>query len=174
MDLLNEYKELYYHELDFCDRLNNKINNTIAIITIIGGGEIIVWKDCFSKNFNLLYFIICILSFQCFIITLFKFYKSYSGYKYAYYPISGTKTAIDNTYKIIKNKNKDKSIADSHIAKILSSNFIEAAIINRNQNILKANAHRKLNKWMIITSISIFVAFSYYVIRNSVIINSLV
>ena len=53
MDLLQEYKELYNHEMSFCDRLNSKISNALAIITITGTGEAIVWKDCLGDGFNI-------------------------------------------------------------------------------------------------------------------------
>ena len=67
LDLLQEYKELYNHEIAFSDRLNAKISNALAILTIIGTGEVIVWKDCLGEGFNIVLFILCILSIQSFI-----------------------------------------------------------------------------------------------------------
>ncbi len=75
MDLLQEYKELYNHEMAFCDRLNGKISNALAIITIIGTGEAIVWKDCLNDGFNIILFVLCIISLQCFYIHYIDFIK---------------------------------------------------------------------------------------------------
>ena len=43
MDLLQEYKELYYKEIEYSDRLSNKINVSISFITILGSAQIILW-----------------------------------------------------------------------------------------------------------------------------------
>lgn len=104
MDLLQEYKELYNHEIAFCDRLNAKISNALAIITIIGTGEAIVWKDCLGAGFNIVLFILCIISLQCFLYTMYKFYKAYSNYEYGYYPIEETENFVKCTFKIGKSK----------------------------------------------------------------------
>lgn len=161
MNLFDEYKNLYSHEIEFCDRLNKRITNSLGILTIIGTGEIIIWKECLKSEINILLFLLCFISIQSFLITSFKFYKSYTGYKYAYYPIEETKKFIDSTYKIVKNSKKDITIAENHVLKGLQENYIKCAIINRKQNIKKANAHRELNKWMIISLITIFISYTF-------------
>lgn len=173
MDLLQEYKELYNHEMAFCDRLNGKISNALAIITIIGTGEAIVWKDCLNNEFHIILFILCIISLQCFLYTLYRFYKAYSNYTYGYYPIKETEDFINRTYKIGKEKQKDQKIINEHIYNGLKDNYIKAAAINREQNLIKSNAHRKLNKWMIISICSVFLCYAYDIIVNSNYINSL-
>lgn len=167
IDLLQEYKELYEHEIAFNDRLNAKISNSLAILTIVGTGEGIVWKDCFNMKFNIIFFILCFVSLQCFVIALYKFYKAYTNYKYGYYPVDLIKDYVDKTYRIVKDKNKDINIADNHIIKGFQDNYIKCAIINRKQNTLKSNAHRKLSKWIIISIISIFVCYACDIIISS-------
>ncbi len=145
MDLLQEYKELYNHEMAFCDRLNGKISNALAIITIIGTGEAIVWKDCLNDGFNIILFVLCIISLQCFLYTLYRFYQAYSNYQYGYYPIKETEDFVKLTYKIGKEKQKPDEVVEKHIQNILRDNYIKAAAINREQNLIKSKAHRKLN-----------------------------
>ena len=173
MDLLQEYKELYNHEMAFCDRLNSKISNALAIMTIIGTGEAIVWKDCLGEGFHILLFALCIISLQCFLYTMFKFYKAYSNYTYGYYPINETATFVKSTYDFAKKKNKTNQEAEEHIYKCLRDNYIKAASINRDQNLKKSNAHRTLNKWMIISIVTVFICYACDIIVNSSFLNSL-
>lgn len=173
MDLLQEYKELYNHEIAFSDRLNAKITNALAILTIIGTGESIVWKDCLGDNFHIIFFILCLLSLQCFIYTLFRFYKAYTKYTYGYYPIKETNDFVILTRKIGKEKQKTDAVIEKHIEKNLRDNYIKCASINREQNIRKSQAHRILNKWMIISIISVFVCYVCDIIINSSYLNSL-
>lgn len=174
MNLLQEYKELYNHEMAFSDRLNAKISNSLAIITIIGTGEAIVWKDCLGDNFNIVFFGLCLISLQSFIYTLYKFYKAYTNYTYGYYPIQETKVFADSTIKIVKANGKGEELAYKHIEKILGENYIKAAIINRNQNLLKSNAHRSLNKWIIISVVSIFICYTCGIIVSSEVLSTLI
>lgn len=167
MDLLQEYKELYNHEIAFCDRLNAKISNALAILTIIGTGEAIVWKDCLNNKFNIILFLLCLSSLYCFMHTLYKFYKAYSKYTYGYYPIKETNDFIILTRKIGKEKGKTTKTINNHIEKKLSDNYIKCASINREENIKKSNAHRILNKWMIVSVISVFICYTVDVIINS-------
>lgn len=167
IDLLQEYKELYNHEMAFSDRLNGKISNALAIIIIIGTGEAIVWKDCLGDGFNIILFILCLFSLQCFLYTLYRFYKAYSNYIYGYYPIKETEDFVKLTYKIGEEKQKDKDVIDTHIYNKMRDNYIKAASINRAQNLLKSKSHRVLNKWMMYSMISVFVCYSCDIIVNS-------
>lgn len=45
MDELEEYKELYYKEIEYTERLNSKINMCMTFLTIIGSGVILVWSQ---------------------------------------------------------------------------------------------------------------------------------
>lgn len=173
MDLLQEYKELYNHELSFCDRLNSKISNALAIITVIGTGEAIVWKDCLGDNFNIIFFVLCIISLQCFLYTMYKFYRAYSNYTYGYYPIAETDIFVKKTYEIGKQKNISEQVIEKHIEKCFQENYIKAASINREQNLKKSKSHRSLNKWMIISIVTIFICYACDIIINSSYIKSL-
>lgn len=45
MDELENYKELYYKEIEYTEKLNSKINTCITFLTIIGSGLILVWAQ---------------------------------------------------------------------------------------------------------------------------------
>ena len=45
MDLLQEYKELYYKEIEHSERLNNKIGMCITLLTILGSAQVLLWTQ---------------------------------------------------------------------------------------------------------------------------------
>ena len=45
MDLLSEYKELYYKEIEHSERLNNRASNGITVLPILGGTIIYAWTQ---------------------------------------------------------------------------------------------------------------------------------
>ena len=76
--------------IEHSERLNNKINACMTFLTILGSGQVLLWTQ--FKNFNLhfystIYICLCVVSLIFFIISSVKFYKSFSGYKYNYFPI---------------------------------------------------------------------------------------
>ncbi len=168
MNLFDEYKELYYHEMKFSDRLNQKISNSITMLTIVGAGEILVWNDCLNKTpFNIILFILCLLSLQCFLIALYKFYRAYSKYTYGYYPIKETKDYVDQSLSKMKSNPNYKNSIRINIENQFALNYMKCAIINREQNLLKSNAHRKLNRWIVLSIISVFLCYGYDIIIQS-------
>ena len=97
MNLLEEYKDLYYKEVEFNDRLNNKITTCITFLTVLGSALILLWTQ--FKNYNLcwytvIYFMICMVNTIMFGICIKMFIKSYSGYKRPNFPIR--ESAIQN------------------------------------------------------------------------------
>lgn len=67
MDLLEEYKDLYYREIEHAEKLNSKIQTCITFLTIIGGGITLEWAQL--KNFNT----IDIFTYICFCVLLHLF-----------------------------------------------------------------------------------------------------
>lgn len=83
MDELENYKELYYKEIEYTERLNSKINTCITFLTIIGSGLILVWSQLEKVGSGIqfwLYLILCAISSVLFIVCIYFFYKAYSGY----------------------------------------------------------------------------------------------
>ena len=65
MDDLEEYKELYYKEIEYTERLNSRINTCITCLTILGSGVILLWsqlKDYRGMVQFVLYHGLCVLS----------------------------------------------------------------------------------------------------------------
>ena len=161
MNLLEEYKDLYYKEIEFNDRLNNKISNCITFLTIIGSALILLWSQI--KNYKILwytgvYLVFCIISTIMFIICVFKFFKTYSGYKTQYFPIE--EVAVQNTQVLNSVPNNQINDAYSILELKMSERFINDAIHNRNLNITKSNRHRTLICMLMATFIMILISFA--------------
>lgn len=119
MNLLNEYKELYYKELEHNDRLNNKMGIHITFITVIATAEILLWKDVFLLPYISwwwIYIVLTSISLICFVITLFYFYKLYTGYKYCHINLQETKMYIDNAKKYAKQNNISSEVTENRKA----------------------------------------------------------
>lgn len=160
MNLLDEYKDLYYKEAEFNDRINNKITTCITFLTILGSALILLWTQ--FKNYNIcwytiIYFIFCIIDTVMFIICIKMFISSYSGYKRPNFPIRDIasqnmevlnnipKEQIDEVMKILEN--------------VMAQRFINDAIKNRELNIIKSNRYSKMIKIITATFIVTFIAF---------------
>ena len=50
MDILQEYKELYYKEIEFKDAMNNKIGTSITFLTVLSTGH--KCRDICPYNFG--------------------------------------------------------------------------------------------------------------------------
>lgn len=160
MDLLQEYKELYYKEIEFNDRLNNKITTCITFLTILGSAQLLLWTQV--KNFELLwytgvYFTICLISTILFCVCIGLFFRTYSGYKTQLFPIKAI--AMENT-KILNQIPPEQKEAAKEVLKIkMAERFINDAIHNRELNTTKNNRHRTLIKTIMATFIVTFIAF---------------
>ena len=146
MDELEEYKELYYKEIEYTERLNSKINTCMTFLTIIGSVGILVWSqlnNVFSGIYFWIYLILCIMSSVSFIICLIFFYKSYSGYEIHYYPIKEMAIASNETYKLVDNGQIKKRQAEKHVRNMMAERYLNDAIHNGEQNRLK-NKRQKI------------------------------
>ena len=173
IDLLQEYKEQYYKEIEHSERLNGKINTMITFLTILGGAQVLLWtqmKDFEAEWYLGIYICFSFASLILFIISSFEFYKAYSGYEYRYFPIKSMALTSIETYKCLPDKNDEqlREMADEHIYNMYCERFLNDAIANRNSNTEKNNKHKKLIKWicfsLIITMITyaVGVGIDYY------------
>lgn len=125
MNLLQEYKELYYKEIEFSDRLNNKITTCITFLTILGSAQILLWTQ--MKNFELLWYTGVYLTFCCvstalFIVCIILFYRSYSGFKTHYFPI---RNIAKQNETILRNISDDqKQNAEKMLENAMAISFI--------------------------------------------------
>ena len=140
MDELENYKELYYKEIEYTEKLNSKINTCITFLTIIGSGLILVWAQLEEVDSGIwfwLYLILCVISSILFIICIYFFYKAYSGYNIHYYPIKEMAMVCNQTYELVEKGKIKKKQAEKHIKDMMSERYLNDAIHNREQNRLK-------------------------------------
>lgn len=161
MNILEEYKDLYYKELEFADKLNSKITTCITFITILGSAQALLWTQ--FKHFQLcwytgIYYAICCVSTTLFGICVYQFVKTYCGYPIDRFPIKSHATQIADVLNRVSSEQRE----DAHIMLegLMAKSFIESAVHNRKQNVIKNNRHIKLIKLLILTFIITFVAFS--------------
>lgn len=164
MDFLQEYKELYYKEIEHSERLNNKINTCITFLTVLGSAQVLLWtqfKNFEYKIYSIIYFLICVISLILFIFCLFKFYRAYSGYEYHYFPIKSMSEVSNKTYLIAGDNKKDIKRANKHIYNMYCERFLNDAIANRHKNEIKNKRHKTLTKYLCISFIITILVFSF-------------
>lgn len=161
MDLLQEYKELYYREIEFNDILNNKITTCITFLTIIGSALILLWtqfKHYTLSWYTILFLIICLIDTTMFIICIAMFLISYSGYKRPTFPIRDI--ALQNMKVLNKVPKNETNDAIKVLENTMAERFINDAIANRKLNIIKSKRHNRMIKIISITLMVTFIAFA--------------
>lgn len=177
MNLFEEYKDLYYKELEHSDRLNDKVHTGITFLTILGSGQILLWNQFINIETNVLSYIYlagCLISFALFIGLLFLFYNTYNGYSYNYFPIQEMANVVQETLDIVENiqyedneqKQENKKRANQHIEDMFSERFLNDTINNRKNNIIKSNRRKKF-----ITAMSISLIFTILLYATGTTIN---
>lgn len=164
IDLLQEYKELYYKEIEHSERLNNKSGMWITLLTILGSAQVLLWtqfKTFENHIYSKLYLVLCIISLFLFVFSALKFYFTYSGYKYNYFPIEDMANTTIETYNIAGNNKKDIRLANIHVYNMYCERFLNDAIANRDINIIKNNKHKKLTRIICISFIITGIVFAY-------------
>lgn len=161
MNLLEEYKDLYYKEIDFNDKLNNKITTCITFLTVLGSALILLWTQ--FKNYNLcwytfLYLALCIIDTIMFIICIIMFIRAYSGYERPNFPIKEIALQNMNVLKNVSSEQKDAAM--SLLENIMAQRFINDAIKNRELNIIKSNRHNRMIKIITVTFLVTFISFA--------------
>lgn len=141
MDALEEYKELYYKEIEYTERLNSKINTCMTFLTIIGSGVILVWLQLCKVSLGIyfwIYLILCIMSSVSFITSIIFFYKAYSGYEIHYYPIQEMPIASNETFKLVDNGQIEKKQAEKHVRNMMAAllQTPKAEAINESFNLI--------------------------------------
>lgn len=161
MNLLQEYKELYYKEMEFNDRLDSKITTCITFLTILGSALILLWTQI--KHFKLtwytgVYLAFCIIVTVMFVVCIGMFFRTYTGYKIRYFSIKTN--AIQNTKTLNSVAPEQKDNAYNIIEQSMAERFINDAIHNRELNTIKNNRHRKLIIMIMATFIVTFITYS--------------
>lgn len=161
INLLEEYKDLYYKEVEFNDRLNNKITTCITFLTVLGSALILLWTQV--KNFQMcwytrLYVLLCMINTFMFFICIRMFIKSYSGYKRPNFPIKDIATQNMNILNSVPQEQHCEIL--SVLENVMAQRFINDAISNRELNKIKSEQHNKMIKMITYTFILTFITFA--------------
>lgn len=161
MNLLEEYKELYYKEIEFNDRLNNKITTCITFLTVLGSALIYLWTQIKEYNFcwyTILYLIFCTVNVIMFFICIFMFFMTYSGYDRPTFPIKDVATQNMHVLNNVNPKQKDSAI--KLLEEKMAERFINDAIKNRELNVAKNKKHYWLIRIIMATFVVTFITFA--------------
>lgn len=164
IELLQEYRDFYYKEIEHSERLNNKSGTFITFLTILGSTQVLLWTQFKSFEihvYSVIYLVLSVISLVFFAVSVIKFYHCFSGYSYNYFPIEGMARATVDTYEIAGDNEEDIKLADEHIYNMYCERFLNDAITNRKTNIDKNNKHKKLTQIICISFIVTAIVFSY-------------
>lgn len=181
MNWLEFYKERYYKEIERKEILNNKFNIFITIITISGGGYLLILEKLFKllKNnnyqINMITFIIMVMIIIIFIMYIKIFHYMYDIYyenQYEYLTKSKeieekrkeVKAYYDEYYKeFYKQKGKKKEeLIEEDMEEDLKEKFISAADYNSNRNEERTDNNLKLNRILLL--VAAFITLTYILI----------
>lgn len=163
LDLLQEYKDLYYKEIDFGERLHSRIVSYITFLTLlIGllGYELNILTKCENDWKFGVYLTFCCFSVVLSIIMIILFIRTYVGYNIEHISINDIHQAINKCY----NTNYDKQPyqncqIDNTITLSLAEKFINLAISQRHINSIKSKRYKKLIFISILNTISVLVTY---------------
>lgn len=161
MNLLEEYKDLYYKEVEFNDRLNNKITTCISFMTVLGSALILLWTQVKYYGlywYTILYFIFCTVNTIMFFVCIFMFFKTYSGYDRPTFPIKDIATQNTRVLNSVAPEQRDK--ANKLLEQKMAERFVNDAINNRKLNITKSEKHYRLIRMIMATFIVTFITFA--------------
>lgn len=140
MDILQEYKELYYKEIEFKDTMNNKIGTSITFLTVLSTGHMFMWDIMIELQvvihiIPILFLLLEIVSVFFTGVSMYNFYRAYFKYNYHLVSVREIKNTIESNNNLIRYYTK-KEIDEANI-RMMSSTFSKYAIINREENIRK-------------------------------------
>jgi len=163
MNKLDEYKEIYYKELDRAESLKNKISTSLTFLTLTGSALSYIFNNIiqqFSVGFeffpSLVVFLACI-SFILFTIEGILFIKAHTN-SYAYFPIKEFHDFEIQCEEYIWENNEEK---DNFINNAKIDLYYNACIYNRKANNDKV---KSLNKLYMLIIINLVILLSTYVL----------
>jgi hypothetical protein len=168
MDLYQEYKDLYYKEIENSDRLNHRVSTSLSFLTIIGAGDVFIIRELvplypFRTAVSIVFLGLCLLSFTSFILCIINFIRAYTGYTYHFFPTMGIKEFVADTHRLTRGRQDGERIFSEYIEKSFGDLYINCAAHNMEQNMIKGNQYRVLTVWIIRTFFMILVNFLFWV-----------
>lgn len=176
MDKLQEYKCLYEHEIDYSNQKNNRITVYLTLLTLLGTGDIYLFKSLFPIHacwWWIIYLTLIVIVSVCLIGAIKAFYTAFMNYPYSYVNMY----AIDRSCTQFSKQLKGDKIPEETINKIinltlydmLSEMYLNCALQNQVTNIKKQKNHEKFMDTYIISVILLMVSYIYNIIINGLI-----
>lgn len=178
MDWLGFYKERYYKEIERRNQFNDRFNILLTIITISGGGYLLIIDKLFkvleSNNYriNIISFIIITMSIIIFILYIVIFYYMYNVYYENQYEqlrnsrdIEEKRNEIQKYYdenynEYYKESGKTKEeLIDEDMEEDLKEKYIKAFDYNSNKNNIRMKNNVRLNRFILVTAGLIIITY---------------
>lgn len=161
MDLLQEYKDLYYNGLQESQTLNGKIEVSITLLTVMGTGNLYI-----LKNINLFdaYWYLKpwpILNFILFLVSSVLLYFAYFGYYYNYFPVKDMNDTIQATKDFYSKYENKENLIDAHCNKLFLEIYQKCSASNAIENIKKHKKHRRFDTSLMISFIVLAISIAY-------------
>lgn len=167
LNLVAEYKELYYKEIEYKDAMNNKIGTSLTLLTILCTGQtfiigILTDLNLVFKIIPIIFFLFELVSAVLTLITLYYFLKTY--YKNSYYLISIKEIKEKLSYNAsLINFYVENEIEEANCI-FLKNYFIDKAIQNREQNLIKNKYQMKLSAYMTLAVFSLIITYIFWIL----------
>lgn len=169
MDLYQEYKDLYYKEIEHSDRLNNRVSTCLSFLTIIGAGDVFIIKELaklfpFSTPSAFIFLGLCLMSFVSFVCCVVSFIRAYTGYTYHFFPTMGIQGFVTDTLRNTRGREDGKIIFSEYIETSIRDLYISCAAHNMEENMRKGSRYRILTVWIIRTFFVMLATFLFWVV----------
>lgn len=166
LDILQEYKDLYYREIEFTDRLNSKVSICLTMLTVAGsiiGLELSNLKNLNNAWYTTIYFHLCILICLSFMFCFYKFIKMYIKVGNPFLSIDKTAKYINKVYKEYDIQPYENAKVDDYISLQLANSYISYASTRRKNNEELSDRYRKFIISIIICAFIIFFTYLWYI-----------
>lgn len=161
MDILNEYKNWYYKELERSVQINNGFTGHLTLLSILGTGIVFIWTNLGDNN-DLICFILSAVVTLFFALSCTYFAGTYIGYKYSFIDIAEFAALFSriDAYKKVHPNDADK--LELRREELLISNYRDFSKENRIINIKKSRNQHLLMLSIIIDFFVLFALVVYY------------
>lgn len=136
--MLNQYKEMYYHEFEHKDQLNARIAIPAGIVPILGAAMVFM-LDHIDDVKHGAWSVVSLTAITLFVIglltTLYFIFRTLHNYQYRYVP--GAKKILDYKKSLEDSGLYDEMIIQEEMIEFLSTEFAINAEVNRASNLRK-------------------------------------
>lgn len=166
IELLNEYKELYYKEIEFKDSMNNKISTSITFLTVLCTGHMFMWDVMIGLHytFNIISYVFLtleLISVYYTMLSMYNFHKSYFKYEYRLVSAEKIKSSMD------ENTSLDQYYSKAEINKanydMMCNTFYNCCVLNRHENIRKSKHQMNLNISIIKAIVTLILTYTMWI-----------